>query len=63
MEQEDHTDDSGVTNHLTLFSIVTDAGEMRNFELGTAVSVRLVDRDLNEEVELSLINDDLTFGG
>jgi len=50
VEQEDHTDDSGITNHVTLFSIVSDAGEMRNFELGPAVSVRLADRDLNEEV-------------
>ena len=34
----------------TEFSIVTDAGEMRNFELGPGTSVRLAERDLNEEV-------------
>jgi hypothetical protein len=50
VEQEDRTNDSGVTNHVNLFSIVTDSGEMRNFELGPAVSVRLAEHDLNEEV-------------
>ena len=34
----------------TEFSIVTDGGEMRNFELGPGTSVRLAERDLNEEV-------------
>ena len=50
VEQEDRTSDSGVTNHINLFSIVTGSGEMRNFELGPAVSVRLAEHDLNEEV-------------
>jgi hypothetical protein len=50
VEQEDRTNDSGVTNHVNLFSIVTDSGEMRNFELGPAVSVRVAEHDLNEEV-------------
>ena len=42
---------------VTEFSIVSDAGEMRNFELGPATSVRLAERDLNDEVGryLSLI--------
>lgn len=34
----------------TEFSIVTDAGEMKNFELGPGTSVRLAERDLNDEV-------------
>ena len=50
VEQEDRTNDSGATYHVTLFSVVTDSGEMRNFELGPAVSVRLAEHDLNEEV-------------
>ena len=50
VEQEDRTNDSGVTYHVTLFSVVTDSGEMRNFELGPAVSVRLAEHDLTEEV-------------
>src|SRR5215469_2850719 len=50
VEQEDRTNDSGVTNHVTEFSLVTDSGEMRNFDLGSGVSVRLSERDLNDEV-------------
>ncbi len=50
VEQEDRTNDSGATYHVTLFSVVTDSGEMRNFELGPAVSVRLAEHDLTEEV-------------
>jgi hypothetical protein len=50
VEQEDRTNDSGATYHVTDFSVITDAGEMRNFELGPAVSVRLAERDLNDEV-------------
>jgi len=50
VEQEDRTNDSGTTYHVTDFSIVTDAGEMKNFELGAGVSVRLADHELNDEV-------------
>jgi hypothetical protein len=50
VEQEDRTTDSGTTYHATEFSVVTDSGEMRNFELGPTVSVRLAERDLNDEV-------------
>jgi len=50
VEQEDRTNDSGATYHVTDFSIITDAGEMKNFELGSSVSVRLAERDLNDEV-------------
>ena len=50
VEQEDRTTDSGTTYQVTDFSVMTDSGEMRNFELGPAVSVRLAERDLNQEV-------------
>ncbi len=50
VEQEDRTTDSGTTYHATEFSIVSDSGEMRNFELSPAVSVRLAEHDLNDEV-------------
>jgi len=35
---------------VTTFAIVTETGEMRNFELGAGTSVRLSERDLNDEV-------------
>jgi Carboxypeptidase regulatory-like domain len=35
---------------ITTFSIVTDAGEMRNFELASGTSVRVADRELTDEV-------------
>lgn len=50
VEEEDRTNDSGTTSHVTDFSIVTDSGEMKNFELSPGVSVRLADRELNDEV-------------
>jgi hypothetical protein len=50
VEEEDRTNDSGATYHVTDFSIVTDSGEMKNFELGPGVSVRLADHELNDEV-------------
>ena len=42
---------------VTAFSIVTDAGEMKNFELGASTSVRIAERELTDEVGryLSLI--------
>lgn len=42
----------------TQFSIITDSGEMKNFDLGPGTSVRLADRDLNDEVSryLSLVS-------
>ena len=50
VEQEDRINDSGTTYHVTDFSIVTDSGEMKNFELTPGVSVRLADHELNDEV-------------
>jgi len=42
---------------VTAFSIVTDTGEMKNFELGAGTSVRIAERELTDEVGryLSLI--------
>ena len=50
VEQEQRTSDKGTTYQVTEFSVVTDSGEMKNFDLGPAVSVRLAERDLNAEV-------------
>jgi len=50
VEQEQRTTEKGVTYQVTLFSVITDSGEMRNFELGSGVSVRLAERDLTDEV-------------
>jgi Carboxypeptidase regulatory-like domain len=52
-KQRSKDDFEDVTN----FSIVTDAGEMRNFELGAGTSVRIAERELTDEVGryLSLI--------
>lgn len=49
VESEQRTNDK-TTYVATLFSIVTDSGEMRNFELGPSTSVRIAERDLSEEV-------------
>jgi len=45
--QNERTDDSVDTN---ILSIVTDAGELRTFELTPATSVRIVEHDLNQEL-------------
>ena len=50
VEQQERTTDSGTTYQATLFSVLTDLGEMKNFELGPAVSIRLAERELNDEV-------------
>jgi hypothetical protein len=50
VEQEQRTTEKGTSYQVTEFSVTTDSGEMKNFELGPAVSVRLAERDLNQEV-------------
>ena len=50
VEKEQRTTDKGTTYQVTEFSVMTDSGEMRNFDLGPAVPVRLAERDLNQEV-------------
>jgi hypothetical protein len=49
VETEQRTNDK-VSYSATLFSIVTDSGEMRNFELNANTSVRIIERDLSDEV-------------
>lgn len=36
---------------VTQFTVLTDTGEMQSFELGPGTTVRLADKDLNEEVD------------
>ena len=50
VETEQRTTDKGVSYSVTKFSVITDTGEMRNFELGPGTTVRLAERDLNGEV-------------
>ena len=50
VEDEQRTTEKGTTYQLTMFSVMTDSGEMRSFELTPSVSVRLAERDLNDEV-------------
>jgi hypothetical protein len=50
VEKERRQNGKGDYVDVTTFAIVTDAGEMRNFELGPGTSVRLAERDLSDEV-------------
>jgi len=50
VEKERKQSPKGDYSEVTTFSIVSDGGEMRNFELGPATSVKLAERDLNDEV-------------
>jgi hypothetical protein len=50
VETEQRTTDKGVSYSVTKFSVITDAGEMRNFELGPGTLVRLAEHDLSDEV-------------
>ena len=50
VEKERRANGKGDFYDATLFSIVSDGGEMKNFELGSATSVRVVERDLSDEV-------------
>lgn len=50
VEDEQRTTEKGTTYQVTMFSVMTDSGEMRSFELNPSVSVRLAERDLNDEV-------------
>ncbi len=57
VESSRRQDAKGNFVDVTEFSVMTDAGEMKNFELNPATSVRIAERDLNDEVGryLSLI--------
>ena len=50
VEKERKQNGKGDYVDVTTFAIVTDSGDMRNFELGPGTSVRLAERDLSEEV-------------
>jgi hypothetical protein len=50
VEKESRVNEKGSSYDVTEFSIVTDSGEMRNFDLGAGTSVRLAERELNDEV-------------
>ena len=50
VERERKQNGKGDYADVTTFALVTDAGEMRNFELGPATSVRIAERDLTDEV-------------
>jgi hypothetical protein len=50
VEKERRANGKGDSYDVTEFSIMTDTGDMRNFELGPATSVRLAERDLSDEV-------------
>jgi hypothetical protein len=50
VEDEQRTTEKGTTYQVTVFSVMIDSGEMRNFDLTPAVSVRLAERDLTDEV-------------
>jgi len=50
VESSRRQDAKGNYVDVTEFSVMTDAGEMKNFELNPATSVRIADRDLNDEV-------------
>jgi len=57
VEKERRQNSKGDYVDVTTFAVVTDSGEMRSFDLGPSTSVRIADRDLNEEVSryLSLV--------
>jgi hypothetical protein len=50
VEKERRANGKGDFNEVTEFSIVSDTGEMRNFDLGPSTSVRLAEHDLSDEV-------------
>jgi hypothetical protein len=50
VEKEKRFNEKGESWDVTEFSVMTDAGEMRNFDLGSSTSVRLAERDLSDEV-------------
>jgi hypothetical protein len=50
VEKSRKQDARGNFTDVTEFSLVGDAGELRTFELTPATSVRLAERDLNEEI-------------
>ena len=50
VDKDRRSNGKGEFMDVTTFAIVTDAGEMKNYDLGPGTSVRLADRELNDEV-------------
>jgi hypothetical protein len=50
VERQRRQNGKGDYMDVTTFAVVTDGGEMRNFELGPGTSVRIAEHDLTEEV-------------
>ncbi|HWY57326.1 MAG TPA: hypothetical protein VNZ03_22875 [Terriglobales bacterium] len=50
VEKEKRFNEKGDSYEVTEFSVITDSGDMRNFDLGPNTSVRLAERDLSDEV-------------
>jgi hypothetical protein len=50
VEKEKRVTDKGESYEVTAFSVISDGGDMRSFELGPSTSVRLVEHDLSDEV-------------
>jgi hypothetical protein len=50
VEKEKRFTEKGESYEVTEFSVISDAGDLRNFDLGSTTSVRLVDHDLSDEV-------------
>src|SRR5579863_5437497 len=50
VEKEKRFTEKGESYEVTEFSVISDAGDMRSFDLGSSTSVRLVEHDLNDEV-------------
>jgi hypothetical protein len=50
VEKERRLNEKGESYEVTEFSVISDAGDIRNFDLGSSTSVRLVEHDLSDEV-------------
>src|ERR1700685_369637 len=50
VEKEKKFTEKGESYEVTEFSVMSDGGDVRNFDLGPSTAVRLVDRDLSDEV-------------
>ncbi len=50
VDKERRSNAKGEFIDVTTFAIITDSGEMKNYDLGPGTSVRLADRELNDEV-------------
>ncbi len=50
VEKEKRFNEKGDSYEVTEFSIITESGEMRNFDLNAGTSLRLAEHDLNDEV-------------